>query len=1461
MTQDDIGLGGETSIAALSLALAQSALPGEAADFGDAARSSAAEFLLATARTRFPDTPAIALESIAGEGARRRMRIAVVNDDMPFLVDSVAATLTARQLHIHRLLHPVLSVDRSDPGPRYSLPDTADDRPKESLIYLEVDRTDARNRRSLEIELQDVLQSVRSAVADWSTIRNVVAGEAARLGEGEGAALLRWFLERHFTLLGHRTERHDGSIIGTGHGILGQAEQVLWSPAIRADAMAWFARGGDAPLILKSNLVSTVHRRAPLDMLVLPSRRNGVLAGISILVGLWTSAALRAEPEQVPVLRSRFADLEAKHRFNPAGHSGKALRHALSALPHDVLIAVDDSSLETIALNAMSLADRPRPKLVMVPGPLKCRLFAFAWLPREDVSTPRRKSIGEFLESRTGGTLLSWELEPGEGGLGLLRFTLELPVGTEIPEPLALDTAFEAMLRGWDAALEAELVRSAGPARATRLMLEWATSFPPSYRDRVGAREAAADVVRMAALVDDDAREVRLYQDAADEDRRLRLKIYRRGGLLPLSQAVPALENFGFLVLEQLPTQLDGDERCYIHEFVLEVDGVAAAARVVERSVAIEAALVATLENRSENDQFNALMVYADLDQHGVTLFRAWFRYLRQTGVGLGLSTVAEVLRRSPEITGSLISLFNARHDPGQATPAAADGAETSLEAALARVAAIEDDRILRLFKAVILATLRTNAFATPAAAALAFKLDSAAVPGLPRPLPWREIWVYSPRVEGIHLRSSPIARGGLRWSDRRDDFRTEILGLMKAQVVKNAVIVPTGAKGGFYPKRLPSPADRDAFLAEGAESYRIFIRALLSVTDNLADGRVVPPAGVFVRDGDDPYLVVAADKGTAAFSDVANAIAIDHGFWLGDAFASGGSVGYDHKAMGITARGAWVSVQRHFAEQGIDVQSDPIRVIGCGDMSGDVFGNGMLLSRSLRLVAAFDHRHIFLDPKPDPALSYAERARLFALPRSSWDDYDWRSISPGGGVFSRSQKSIPLSAEVREMLGVSADQLDPASLIAAILRCQADLLWFGGIGTYVKARSESHSQVGDPANDALRIDADSLRVKVIGEGANLGITQAGRIAFALRGGRLNTDFIDNSAGVDCSDNEVNIKIALNGALSDGLLSKDRRNPLLAEMTDDVAALVLADNHMQNLALSYAEQAGTDALPSYLRLIETLEQRGSVDRIIDGFAPSEDLQRRADGGRGLTRPELSVLLSHSKLAIKQDVEASGLVDTQTHGDLLREAFPPAVREVLGNSIASHRLAPQIIATRISNQVVNRLGPSAAFEIARSIEAPLADVALAFITIDKLFDLETLWKTIDEAEASGGAYLTDRAMIVRFAQRQVIDLVQSVPGGLRLQSELDSYRAALHRTREALNNRRKLDGLEEPFADFPLACRLDRLNGMDGVIGTIAHARRLGIDEAAATSAYVRLRDIVRLDILDAPAKDQAELVM
>ena len=1437
-------------------ALTGNALPGETQGLSREAERAAAEFVADVAASRKRGELGLEIESTGGEAGNRRMRIAIVNDDMPFLVDSVANAIAQRQLTIHRLLHPVVCVDRDDKGELRSLEDYCGDKSRrESMMYLELDRADARGRQELAADLRRVLSDVRLAVRDWESLQRQMREDAAGIPDPEGAALLNWFADGAMTLLGYHVEKP--------YEQASNALGIFSVPGAPTDeggafgAMRYFEKGGDVPLMAKAERKSTVHRRVPLDLVVVPLMAGETVTGIGVHAGLWTSEALRVPPEDVPVLRARLKQLAQDFGFDPKGHSGKALRHAVASLPRDVVIAIDYDSLRDLVMVAMSLADRPRPALLQVRSILKGQLFTFVWLPREELSTARRTAIAMLLENEVGREITSWSVELGDADLALIRYTQYIDEDAAKPDSAGLDAAVVEMVRGWSPAVEAELIDAAGAPRATRLALTYINSFPDGYRARTAPEEGAADILRLCDLTDENDRAVRISRQDSDAAGQLRLKTYRRGGLIPLSDVVPVLENFGFRVLEEFPTALSGGNG-YIHDFRVEVGVEADINSILARVDQIERAIANVLCGSAEDDEFNQLVLYAGLDDQPVVWLRAWFRYLRQTGSSFGLVTIVDALRRAPNATRALIGMFVAAHDPVTAKrdDRVADYAD-QLDRSLAKVRSIDDDRILRRLRALVEAIVRTNAFAPASEEALAFKINSSLVPGLPAPVPWREIWVYSPRVEGIHLRGGPVARGGLRWSDRRDDFRTEILGLMKAQLVKNAVIVPTGAKGGFYPKQLPPMSNRDAWLAEGTESYRIFIRSLLSVTDNLVNDKVVHPERVVIHDDDDPYFVVAADKGTAAFSDVANGIALSRNFWLGDAFASGGSHGYDHKAMGITAKGAWISVQRHFLEMGIDVQSDEISVAGCGDMSGDVFGNGMLLSKSLKLIAAFDHRHIFIDPRPDPAKSWAERKRLFELPRSSWDDYDKKLISKGGGVYPRTEKSIPLSSEAREALGIDAKALDPASLINAILKSPVDLMWFGGIGTYVKSSAQSQVDVGDPSNDSLRVSAAEMRAKVIGEGANLGITQAGRIEFAEHGGRINTDFIDNSAGVDCSDNEVNIKIPLNREMRDKRLTFDKRNSLLAKMTDDVAELVLEDNRLQSLALSIAEAGGVQSLPGHVRTIELLEASGRLDRKVEGLGTSDELLRRAQESRGLTRPELAVVLSISKLVLQDAAEELRLAEDSLVGPQLFEAFPKAMRKAHADAIRAHRLRNEIVATKVANRLVNRLGPGVAFDLTEEEGASLQQVASAFLVVERLLDLDKMWQEIEHddlpetvrielfsiAAASVRAHLSD---ILRAAggETSVEKLCKLLEPGVRKISAAATRLIRAEVRNEAVARRDRLVALG---ASDDIVRLLVRLYELDGVFGVAALASRKGLDELETTRAYTRLGEALGLD--------------
>ncbi len=1460
---------------ALSDRISDSILPGETPLEGERLDHASA-FVVTAARTREDGMPSILIQS-AAEG-RRFMRIAIINKDMPFLVDSIGAALAALGMTIDVLAHPIVPVRRKD-GALAEMPEgDGTGEKKESWVYLETARIDAKERRKLEKELEAAILDVRAAVADWSAMRAEMDQDADRLPDAEGAALLRWLSDGMLTQLGHITRGRDGKETGK-MGICRRSTPDLLADDAYDKAFAWFDgengktgqnKPGRVPLILKANRISKVHRRVPLDLFIAPIMKKGRVEALSVHAGIWTSAALVSPPDTVPVLRQQLGAIMDRLDFETGSHDYKSLVHALTALPHDLIISFSDTDITRVATSMMGLADRPRPRATLVTAPLGRHLFGFVWLPRDMLSTTVRLQVQGLLEEQTGATTLDWSLMVEGGNLALLRYVMDYRGNKAEPDIDAVDAALQKMLRGWDDAVEEALAETEDPSRAAALALRYGASFPDYYRTEYSPAEAAIDIMRLrqlAARAEEagQGRDARLYRSEEDGKGRMRLKVYQHHGALPLSDAVPALENFGFRVMSEIPSELGGQDSGTIHDFFLGLPAGMEPETLLQRADVVEDAISSVLNGRADDDVFNRLVLSTELDEQEADWLRAFYRYLRQSNVAFTIYTVVDALAGAGEVTRGLIDLFRTLHDPAFKgdRAKAAEKIEQDIRSALVAVTAINDDRLLRRYWNVIRAILRTNAFSAAADEALAFKLDSSLVPGLPKPVPWREIFVYSRRVEGIHLRAGPVARGGLRWSDRRDDFRTEVLGLMKAQKVKNAVIVPTGAKGGFYPKRLPNPAlDRDAWFTEGKEAYKLFIRTMLSITDNIVDEKVVHPADVVIHDGEDPYFVVAADKGTATFSDTANAIALEHDFWLGDAFASGGSNGYDHKAMGITARGGWVCVQRHFLEMGVDVQKDPVTVVGCGDMSGDVFGNGMLLSKSIKLIAAFDHRHIFIDPDPDAAASWKERKRLFEMDRSNWGEYNEKLLSKGGGIYPRSLKRIELSAAAMDALGIAESALkegalDPETLISHILKAPVGLIWFGGIGTYIKASHESQAEVGDPANDGLRVDAENVRAKVIGEGANLGATQAGRIEFALGGGRVNTDFIDNSAGVDCSDNEVNIKIALTAARKAGRLSEERRNALLKDMTDEVAELVLEDNRLQALALSIAEQGGSRTIGAQARLIEMLEEMGGMDRANEGLGNAESLARRAADGAGLTRPELAVLLSHSKLVLQDAVESGALAKDEAADPLVLGDFPPQLQEQFATQLLGHRLRNEIVGTVVANKIVNRMGMLHPFELAEEEGAGLEKVGTAFVSASALLGMDAIWHALDTETMPETARLMlfDQAALA--LRGHVADLLRA--GGA------DASPSALREeiggmVRELIDDVDTLLGDEARSHIDDIVARLvkkgasesqaemvARLFAVDGAIGLARLASDTAIAPAQLASAFIELGALLGID--------------
>ena len=1502
----------ETSLAQ---ALFDMALPGEVDDLDDESRMAITRFVAAAAVTRAAGVPIVHLEpAITDEAApgRRRMMLAMIGDDRPFLVSSTSAAISAAGLDIERLLHPVVDVRRDGDGRLVEViglvevVGLAGEAPaagvtRESMIYVEIGRTGARGRAELVASLHAVLNDVRAAVDDWAGMQAALHDAATALSDNpppiaphrvsEAVAFLEWLAADNFTLLGVRRYDLSGDLddpavrpaSGTGLGLLRDPDYPVWTglagPSDTPRALRALLASSEPLLITKAGAVVSVHRRVNGELVSVKGfDRQGRVISETRFFGLYTSQAMSASPRKIPLLRRKVTTIIDNLGFGLGGHSGRALLHVLETFPRQELIEASPERLQVMALGLLSLLDRPRPRLFARADPFVRFVSVLVYVPRDSYSSALREAVGRMLAEVIGGRVGRFDVELRAEGLARVHYDIGI---SEAAQAARFDDAMEAdldrrlrqLVRGWDEDLEMALIGIAGPTRAARLTLSHGRALSASYRAQHSPAEAAADIVALSHLHDDSGRGVRLLRcdggvpGAAGTSAQVRLKIYRLGKIIPLSDAVPVLENFGLKVIEEFPFDLANGSLGWIHDFMLEVADAAILNDWDALVARVEPALTAVLLGAQDNDLFNALTVVAGLEAEEAGWLRAYFRYVRQTGVTYGLATVVDALRHNPEIARDLVALFRARFGTGGGDLAALDDASgtaalgDAIEAGLLDVESIDDDRILRLYRSVMLATLRTNAFVPGGPEALAFKFDSHAVPNLPRPVPYREIWVYSPRIEGIHLRGGPIARGGLRWSDRRDDFRTEVLGLVKAQKVKNTVIVPTGAKGGFYPKQLPPPANRDAWLAEGTEAYRIFIRALLSLTDNLApDGTNIPPADVVCHDAPDPYLVVAADKGTASFSDTANAIAQAHGFWLGDAFASGGGNGYDHKAMAITARGAWISVQRHFRELGTDVQTQPVRVVGVGDMSGDVFGNGMLLSPAIKLVAAFDHRHFFFDPDPDVSRSFAERQRMFVLPRSSWDNYDRAAISAGGGVFPRSLKSVPLTPAVQAMLGVTADTLSPSDLITAILKMPSDLLWFGGIGTYVKAAGESHADAGDRANDAHRINGAEIGARVVGEGANLGATQAGRIEFALKNGRINTDFIDNSAGVDCSDNEVNIKIALNGEVLAGRLTAADRDALLVEMTDDVASLVLSDNILQTQALSLAERGGALALPGHIRLIQTLEASAAeLDRKVEGLPGDEALAQRGRSGHGLQRPELAVVMAYAKMAIYDALTEAGahaLIDDALLVADLHAAFPAAMQARFAGAIDGHRLRRELIATKLTNEIVNRGGLGLAFELAEELGVRLADVAAAFVAARALFDFRSLWAAIDDAAVAGTVQLDLHRVGIEVLRTQMADIIRCAPGaapaqlverlgpGLqRLGAGLDGFlrpepRAQLDRFAARLTTMGALPAV---------ATALIGIEALDGAVAVGLLAADTGTDEAAIAAAYTMIGEATGLD--------------
>jgi glutamate dehydrogenase len=1282
--------------------------------------------------------------------------IEIVNDDMPFLVDSVTMEVNRQGLTLHLIIHPVLQVVRDLAGVlREVLPADVADRTccLESLMHVEVDRrTDPAALEELRAGVERVLADVRRAVEDWrpqqQRMRECIAWIEARRGSAEAEeakAFLAWAVDEHFTFIGCRdydlTEGPDGpelrAVPGSGLGILREepAQAISASFAALPREVRELARAPGELLLTKANARSTVHRPGYLDYIgVKRFDPGGRVIGERRFLGLYTHTAYSANPLDIPILRLKVRAVMARAGFLAGGHLAKDLQTLLESYPRDELFQSSVEQLYGIAMGILRLGERQRIRLFVRPDPFGRFVSCLVYVPREIYTTDLRRRFQAVLMEAYGGTSSEFTVQLSESVLARILITVHGRPGS-IPrqDVRAVEARLVRAARRWQDDLQQALLERHGEEEGLRLLARYGGAFPGAYRDDTPARDAVQDIGQLEALAAGGPR-VHLYRLPEAPAGSLRFKLFQSGGAIPLSTSLPMLEHMGVKVQEERSYRVtpEGAASAWIHDYGMayEAGGEFELGAVREK---FEEAFLRVWRGEAESDDFNRLVLRAGLAWREVAMLRACGRYLRQAGFTFSQAYMEQALASNPGIARALVELFHARFDPGRSAgrDEAVGRIAAAIEAALERVASLDEDRILRRHLALIQAMLRTNYFQHGAAGAakpyLSFKLDPARVPGLPEPRPMFEIFVYSPRVEGVHLRGGKVARGGIRWSDRMEDFRTEVLGLMKAQMVKNAVIVPVGSKGGFVVKS--PPPEREALGREGVACYSTLLRGMLDLTDNLAAGRVAPPAGVVRHDGDDPYLVVAADKGTAGFSDIANGISREYGFWLGDAFASGGSAGYDHKKMGITARGAWESAKRHFREMGVDIQATDFTVVGIGDMSGDVFGNGMLLSRHIRLIGAFDHRHVFLDPDPEPEASYGERERLFALPRSSWADYDPKLISRGGGVWARSAKSVPISPQARKALGIEAQSLSPADLIRALLRAPVDLLYNGGIGTYVKASTETHADVGDRGNDALRVDARELRCRVVVEGGNLGITQRGRIEYALAGGRINTDAIDNSGGVDTSDHEVNIKILLDAVVAQGELTMKQRDALLAEMTGEVQELVLRDNYFQNQSLFLGGILARALLDAQSRFIRFLERAGRLNRALEFLPDEEEIAARARAGLGLTCPERSVLLAYGKLWLYDELLASDLPEDSYIGSALQRYFPRVLRERYAPYMERHPLRREIIATYVVNSMVNRVGPTFVHRIQEEAGTAPAQVVRAYVAARQVYDLAGFWGAV------------------------------------------------------------------------------------------------------------------------------------
>ncbi|WP_027857208.1 NAD-glutamate dehydrogenase [Marinobacterium jannaschii] len=1285
--------------------------------------------------------------------------IEVLLEDMPFIVDSLRMEINRRNLTIHAIHNSVLNLCRNSDNQLESLLEpeyVGEDVVKESLVFIEIDRhTDQSQLVELEQIFLAILEDVRLAVDDFyqmvaqcellqAEFENDIPGLPSP-EVTEVRDFLQW-LELNFTFLGYEafrvaTQGETSALVpveGSQLGLMklsGCADQVASERAHMMDAEA-FAATPELLVFSKSSRKSRVHRPAYPDLIRIKQfDSEGKLCGEVHFLGLYTSSVYIQSSRFIPVVRRKVDAVMALSGLHRQGHDWKELLQILEIYPRDDLFQGSVEELAQISRGILHIHERRQIRLFLRRDSFGQYFSCLVYAPRDVYSTHFRQKVQAILCEALDCDLVEFTTYFSESILARTQFILRSSAGdvTDQADVERLEQQLRDAGRSWADHFYDALVESLGEEQGILIYNRYNKGVPAGYCSDFNPRTAVVDMQHIRKLSAQQPMQLSFYRALEKQADTLNFKLFNLNQPLPLSDLLPVLENLGLRVIDEHPYRIDADDHCvWIHDFNLIYTGQESIS-LNELKDLFQEAFLSIWRGRAANDDFNRLVLSARIGWREVAMLRAYAAYMKQIRFPISSEAVSATLNHQVQLTALLVKLFNTRFDPTKSSVRQHVTIKQQLLDGLDEVASLNEDKVIRQYLNLIEATLRTNYFQTQdgqSKAHMSFKLSPREIPDIPLPRPMFEIFVYSPDMEGVHLRGGKVARGGLRWSDRQEDYRTEVLGLVKAQQVKNAVIVPVGAKGGFVAKKLHEGMSRDEWLAEGVRCYRTFISGLLDITDNLKDGVVVAPPEVLRHDEDDTYLVVAADKGTATFSDIANEIAASYDFWLGDAFASGGSQGYDHKKMGITARGGWVSVERHFREMGVNTAEDNFSVVAIGDMSGDVFGNGMLLSRHICLVAAFNHQHIFIDPTPDPARSWEERKRLFDLPRSSWTDYDSSLISEGGGIFSRNAKSVTLSKELRQLIGVTQERMTPTELIRALLRAPVDLLWNGGIGTYVKASDETDMDIGDKANDALRINGRELRAKVVGEGGNLGLSQKARVEYALNGGRMNTDFIDNAGGVDCSDHEVNIKILLDQIVDAGDMTSKQRNRLLEDMTEDVSRLVLRNNYRQVQAISLAEMQALNNMSEYRRFISGLEHDGKLDRELEFIPDDEQLAERHIAGFGLTRPELSVLISYSKAEMKQALLETPVPDDAYLSGELRRAFPGNLLQDFSAPLAQHRLRREIVSTEIANHIVNFMGINFVDRLIKSTGADVAQVTRSYILARDVIGLQQIWQEIE-----------------------------------------------------------------------------------------------------------------------------------